>query len=84
MKITRAGLRGMITEALQEMSMYGGPGEGMEPGSAEEAGEQLLDIVAQITELNRQALDLVELELVNDGKIFSIDEYEHFILQHSV
>lgn len=60
MKITRAGLRGMITEALQEMSMYGGPGEGMEPGSAEEAGEQLLDIVAQITELNRQALDLVE------------------------
>ena len=28
--------------------------------------------------------DLVELELVNDGKIFSIDEYEHFILQHSV
>jgi hypothetical protein len=60
MKITRAGLRGMITEALQEMSMYGGPEEGMEPGSAEEAGEQLLDIVAKITELNRQALDLVE------------------------
>lgn len=59
MKITRAGLRGMITEALQEMSMYGGPEEGMEPGSAEEAGEQLLAIGRQIEELNAAALALV-------------------------
>jgi len=27
MKITRAGLRGMVAEALQEMSMYGGEEE---------------------------------------------------------
>lgn len=59
MKITRAGLRGMITEALQEMSMYGGPGESMEPGSAEEAGERIMEISAKIAELNLEALTLV-------------------------
>jgi hypothetical protein len=62
MKITRAGLRGMITEALQEMSMMGGPEAGtvpMEPGSAEEAGEQLLAIGRQLEELNKAALALV-------------------------
>lgn len=49
----------MITEALQEMSMMGGPEEGMEPGSAEEAGAQLLAIARQIEELNKAALALV-------------------------
>lgn len=62
MKITRAGLRGMIAEALQEMSMMGGPEEGSprpEPGSAEEAGERIMEISAKIAELNLEALTLV-------------------------